>query len=135
MSRYLLDTNTASYVIKGSVPAVRSKLLKIPVGQVGISSVTEAELRYGVAQKPEAIRLAAIVEEFLRLATIHPWDSSAAREYGRLRASLEAKGRPLGNLDMMIGAHARALGCILVTSDRAFANIPHLKIEDWTLGP
>ena len=131
-SRYLLDTNIASYVIKGSIPAVRRRLVKVPMAQVAISAVTEGELRDGVARRPDATRLGTIVDEFLLRVTIHPWDSEAARHYGRLRAALEREGQPMGNLDMMIGAHALALGVVLVTNDRAFARIKKLKVEDWT---
>jgi tRNA(fMet)-specific endonuclease VapC len=131
-SRYLLDANIAGYVIKGNIPAVRRRLVKVPMAQVSISAVTEAELRYGVERRPDATRLEAIVDEFLLRVTVHPWDSEAARHYGRLRATLEREGRPMGNLDMMIGAHALALGAVLVTNDRAFARIKKLKVEDWT---
>ncbi|MBZ5521278.1 MAG: type II toxin-antitoxin system VapC family toxin [Acidobacteriia bacterium] len=131
-SRYLLDTNIASYVIKGNIPAVRRRLVRVPMGQVAVSAVTEAELRYGVARLPNATRLQKIVEEFLLRVTILPWDSDAARQYGDLRASLERQGQPMGNLDLMIGAHALALGMVLVTNDRAFARIKKLRIEDWT---
>jgi len=66
---------------------------------------------------------------------ILPWDSEAAQQYGQLRAALEREGRPLGNLDTMIAAHALALGAVLVTSDRAFSRIKKLKVEDWTNVP
>jgi tRNA(fMet)-specific endonuclease VapC len=131
-SHYLLDTNTASYIIKGNIPAVRHKLVKVPMAKVAISTVTEGELRYGVARRPDATQLQAIVSEFLLRLTILPWDSEAAQQYGRLRATLEREGRPMGNLDMMIGAQALASDFILVTNDQAFRRIKKLKIEDWT---
>ena len=131
-SRYLLDTNTASYIIKGNIPAVRHRLLKVPMAQVAISTVTEGELHYGVARRPDATRLQTIVSEFLLRLTILPWDSEAAQQYGRLPAMLEREGRPMGNLDMMIGAQALASGLVLVTNDQAFKRIKKLKIEDWT---
>lgn len=131
--RYLLDTNTASYVIKGTIPAVRVRLAQVPMTQVGISSITEAELRHGSARRPEAIKLRELIEEFLVRVTVLPWDSKAAQEYGLLRAVLERSGQPLGNLDLMIAAHALAIGAILVTNDRAFARIKKLKIENWTV--
>lgn len=131
-SRYLLDTNTASYIIKGNIPAVRHRLVRVPMAQLAISTVTEAELRYGVARRPDAKHLQAIVSEFLLRLTILPWDSDAAQQYGRLRATLELEGRPLGNLDMMIGAQALASDLVLVTQDQAFKRIKKLKIEDWT---
>jgi tRNA(fMet)-specific endonuclease VapC len=131
-ARYLLDTNTASYIIKGNIPAVRRRLVRVPIAQVAISTVTEAELRYGVARLPDAAQLQKLVEEFLVRLTSLPWDSEAARQYGKLRASLDAAGRPMGNLDMMIAAQALASDLILVTHDQAFKRIKTLKIEDWT---
>jgi tRNA(fMet)-specific endonuclease VapC len=130
--RYLLDTNTASYVIKGNVPHVRERLLAVPMAEVGISAVTEAELRFGVARRPEAERLALAVEEFLLRIEALPWDSEAARQYAELRAHLERKGQPMGNLDMMIAAQALAVEAVLVTSDRVFRRIKRLKVEDWS---
>lgn len=131
-ARYLLDTNTASYVIKGNVPAVREKLLSLPTSDVAISVITEAELRFGVARLPAAKRLAAIVEEFLKFIDIRPWDSAAARQYADLRADVGQRGRPIGNLDLTIAAHALALGAVLVSSDRVFRRVKGLKVEDWT---
>jgi tRNA(fMet)-specific endonuclease VapC len=129
---HLLDTNIASYVIKGNVPSVDRWLAKIPVASVFISAVTEAELRYGVARRPDATRLETLVKDFLRTVTILPWDSQAAEQYGWLRARLEREGKPMGNLDIMIGAHALAVGAVLVTNDRAFTRIKNLKVADWT---
>jgi tRNA(fMet)-specific endonuclease VapC len=128
----MLDTSTASYIIKDSSPAVRRRLLAVPMEQIAISAVTEGELRFGVARRPDATRLQKIVEEFLLHVTILPWDSDAAQQYGQLRAILEREGRPIGNLDTMIAAHAVAVGAVLVTSDGAFRRIEMLKVEDWT---
>lgn len=130
--RYLLDTNIVSYIIKGNVPAVRRHLVRHSMPEIGISSVTEGELRYGVARRPEATRLQEVVDEFLRAVTVLPWDSYAARRYGELRARLELQGQSMGNLDMMIGAHALALGLVLVTHDLAFGRVKGLKLQDWT---
>jgi tRNA(fMet)-specific endonuclease VapC len=131
MSEYLLDTNIASYIIKGNV-AVRRRLVAVPMDEVGISSVTEGELRYGVARLPDSAHLKTIVEAFLVRVIVQPWDSSAARCYGPLRAGLEAGGAGLGNLDTMIAAHALARGSILITHDKAFARVKGLVLEDWT---
>jgi tRNA(fMet)-specific endonuclease VapC len=130
--RYLLDTNTASYVIKGNFPRVRERLLKVPMAEVGVSVVTEAELRFGVARLPQAAKLGIAVEEFLLRVEILPWDSQAAQHYARLRATLEEHGEPMGNLDLMIAAQALAVGAILVTNDRVFRRLKVLRIEDWT---
>jgi tRNA(fMet)-specific endonuclease VapC len=114
MTRYLLDTNIASCIIKGNSPAVDRRLVKVAMAELAISAVTEGELRFGAARLPHATRLHAMVEDFF------------------LRAALEREGQPMGNLDAMIGAHALALDAILVTNDCAFARIKKLKIEDWT---
>jgi tRNA(fMet)-specific endonuclease VapC len=133
--RYLLDTNIASYIIKGNIPAVRRRLVRVPMALVAISMVTEGELRYGVARRQGqgATQLQRIVEEFLLRVTVLSWDAHAAQQYGDLRAGLESAGQPMGNLDLMVGAHALALGAILVTNDQAFTRIKKLKIEDWTI--
>jgi tRNA(fMet)-specific endonuclease VapC len=129
--RYLLDTNTASYIIKGNVPSVRDRLQKSALSEVAISVITEAELRLGVIRLPGAKRLALVVEEFLRFIEIRSWDSAAARSYATLRASVEQDGRPIGNLDLMIAAHSLALDTVLVSSDRVFRRVKDLKLEDW----
>jgi tRNA(fMet)-specific endonuclease VapC len=132
--RYLLDTNTASYVIKGNFPRVRERLLKVPMAEVGISVVTEAELRFGVARLPEATKLKIVVEEFLLRVEVLPWSSEAAQHYARIRATLEREGEPMGNLDMMIAAQALAADAVLVTHDRVFRRVKGLKVEDWSKG-
>lgn len=129
--RYLLDTNTVSYAIKGNFPSVRERLQKAPVSDVAISVITEAELRFGVAKYPEATRLKVIVEEFLSFVDIRSWDSEAARQYATVRAAVERAGQPMGNLDIMIAAHAMALGAVLVSGDRVFRRVKGLRIEDW----
>jgi tRNA(fMet)-specific endonuclease VapC len=130
--RYLLDTNIASYAIQGKFPAVRRHLLKVAMSEVGISVVTEAELRFGVARLPEALKLGIAVEEFLLRVEVLPWDSRAARRYAQLRAALEEHGEPVGHLDLMIAAQALANDVILVTNDRVFRRVKGLKVADWT---
>jgi len=129
--RYLLDTNTASYAIKGNLPRVRERLQEAALSEVAISAITEAELRFGVLRLPGAKRLAFVVEEFLRFIDIRPWDSEAAQNYAQLRASIENQGGPMGNLDLMIAAHSLALNTTLVSSDRVFRRVQDLKLEDW----
>jgi tRNA(fMet)-specific endonuclease VapC len=129
--RYLLDTNTVSYVIKATFPRVRERLLKIPMSQIVISVITEAELLFGLVKRPEATKLKIVVEEFLLRVEVLPWDSEAARRYARARADLEHEGEPMGNLDLMIAAQALAAGAVLVTSDRVFRRVKGLRIEDW----
>ena len=130
--RYLLDTNIGSYVIKGNFPHVRRRLLRVPMSEVGISVVTEAELRFGVARLPQVAKLGIAVEEFLLRVEVLPWDSEAAQHYARIRALLESEGQPMGTFDMMIAAHALAAGTILVTNDRVFRRVKGLRVEDWS---
>ena len=129
---YLLDTNIASYIIKGNFPHVRQHLLKIPMGDIAISVVTEAELRFGVARLPQAAKLGIAVQELLLRVAVLPWDSEAAQQYAQIRTILERAGEPMGNLDLMIAAQALAVGATLVTNDRVFRRLKGLRIEDWT---
>jgi tRNA(fMet)-specific endonuclease VapC len=130
--RYLLDTNTVSYIIKGNRPRVRERLLRVPMAEVGISVITEAELLFGLARRPEATKLKTVVEEFLLRVEVLPWDSDAAHEYAKIRAALEGGGEPMGNLDLMIAAQALGLDLVLVSSDAVFRRVEGLKIEDWS---
>ncbi len=132
MVRYLLDTNTASYAIKGNIARIREQLLTVPMADIGISVITEAELRFGVARLPAAVRLKYLVEEFLVRVEVLPWNSAAARQYAEIRAVLERSGRPMGNMGMLIAAHALAVEAVLVTHDRVFRRVKGLKIEDWS---
>jgi tRNA(fMet)-specific endonuclease VapC len=129
---FLLDTNISSYVIKGNFPRVRERLLRVPIREIGVSVITEAELRFGVARVPNAEKLALAVEEFLLRVEVLAWDSTAARRYARLRAALEESSEPVGNLDLMIAAQALAVEATLGTNDRVFRRIKGLRIEDWT---
>jgi tRNA(fMet)-specific endonuclease VapC len=130
---YVLDTNAVSHYIANQPPQVRRKLESVGDSAVAISTVTEAELRYGVARNPGALRRRASVESFLANAMILPWSSEAAQAYGLLRAEQERKGRPLSVEDLMIAAHALSLGLVLITNDQAFRFVERLKTEDWTI--
>lgn len=131
---YMLDTNTASYIIKGEPAVIRERLRNVPMANVCVSTITEAELLRGVAKKPEAKRLPIAVKEFLLRVEILPWDSDAADAYAQLRTACENEGRPLGNMDMLIAAHSVAAGAVLVTNDKAFYNVKHhLTLEDWSM--
>jgi tRNA(fMet)-specific endonuclease VapC len=136
MELYMLDTNMASFIIKGQPVAVREKLRQVPMASVCISSITQAELLRGVAKKPEAKHLPIAVKEFLKRVEILPWDSDEAEAYAQLRTACESEGTPLGTMDMLIAAHSVAAGAVLVTNDQAFHRIKHhLSLEDWTKFP
>ena len=133
IKRYMLDTNMASYVIKGANETVRMRLENVPMASVCISSVTQAELLRGVAMKPDAKQLPVIVNEFLLRVEILPWDSRAAEAWAILRTRFEKEGKALGAMGMLIAAHAASSGSILVTNDKAFYNVrKFLSLEDWT---
>ena len=129
---YLLDTNTVSFIIKGHPSRVRQRLQNVALEHIAISVITEAELRFGAAKKSGARNLKTAVDEFLRRIPILAWDSAAAQHYADLCVLLEKSGRPVANLDLMIAAHALAVGAILVTNDATLLRIRQLHSEDWT---
>jgi len=130
---YLLDTNTFSYIARHRSEAVRDRLRALRHNEIAaISAITEAECYYGLAKKPGATVLQRAVHGLLNQMQALPWGSNEARIYGELRAKLESQGRTLGNLDMLIAAHAIAVDAVLVTSDRAFQQVEELRaIENW----
>jgi tRNA(fMet)-specific endonuclease VapC len=132
---YLLDTNTVSYIAKGKSPAARARLQALGDDEtVCISSITEAELRYGLAKRPEARQLRKSIEGLLFRLRILAWGSKEAAAYGELRARLEGAGITLSQLDLQIAAHALATGAVLVTNDKAFLQVNDLdKMENWAL--
>jgi len=132
-ARYMLDTNTVSYILKGQSPRARKKLANLTSeDEVCISAVTEAEVRCGLARRPISQAAHAEIDRFLEAIDILPWDSEAARIYGQMRAELERSGRTLANMDLLIAAHAAARRMVLVTSDRSFRNLGALlKVVDW----
>lgn len=131
--RYLLDTNTISYSIQGKFPLVRNRLDATPADEIALSCFTQAELIYGLARRPGALRLRLEVEGFLKSFQILPWDSAAATIYGELRAEQERKGRRVSHEDLMLASHAMSLSLTLVTHDRGFSFIAGLRTEDWTV--
>jgi|SRR5580698_7813192 tRNA(fMet)-specific endonuclease VapC len=130
---YLLDTNTVGDIVSGRSKAARLTMSQlIDHSLIAISAITEGELLYGLARKPEAVRLRAGVEGFLSAIQILPWDSTAARAYATLRARMWATGKSLSNMDMLIAAHAVAVDAILVTRDGAFSHIEALHpVVNW----
>jgi tRNA(fMet)-specific endonuclease VapC len=130
--RYMLDTNTVSHLVRQH-PNVARHVVSVPVASLCMSAITAGELLYGLAKRPDAVRLQTAVTELMRRVDVLRWDFSAAERYGMLRAALHRTGRSLGSLDMLIAAHALAVGAVLVTNDRAFTQIAQLQIEDWTV--
>jgi tRNA(fMet)-specific endonuclease VapC len=131
--KYMLDTNICIFLIKQKPERVLGHFKAHPVGDIGISSITLAELSLGVENSQQIEKNRQALAEFILPLEIEDFDSKAAEAYGRVRALLEKDGRPIGAMDMLIGAHALSLGVILVTNNTGeFRRIkPHLKIEDW----
>lgn len=128
---YLLDTNMVSHILRRH-PRVMEKLQSLPMADLHISAVTHAELMYGLAKKPDAVKLQRAVHEFLLRVAVLPFDEQAGSHYGSFKAQAEAAGKSLASLDMMIAAHAAALDMVLVSSDTAFGRIDGLNVQDWT---
>lgn len=126
---YMLDTNTVSYFFRKE-PLVVEKLKQLNPEIICISSVTAAELFYGVAKRNNQ-QLSHFLETFLSTISILDWDIKTAETYGKLRAEMEREGKVMGVQDQMIAAHAVANECVLVTSDKAFQFVPHLTLEVW----
>ena len=133
IQRYMIDTNTVSYIVKGKSPAARRRLAGLRQSEIGcISAITEGELRYGLAKVPNAHVLQAAIEGFLAKIQILAWGREEALAYGQLRAKQEGAGKALGNLDLLIAAHGIAVGAVLVTNDRAFKQVKDLRgVVNW----
>jgi len=130
---YLLDTNICIYIIKKKPEQVFDKFLTLSIGSVGISSITLAELHYGIAKSLNPEKNKEALEKFLTPIEILDFEANATEEYGKIRAELERKGTPIGPLDMLIAAHAKSLDLTLVTNnEKEFNRIVGLKIENWT---
>jgi len=132
MLRYMLDTDICSYVMKGSEPGVLRRLTSVPVGDVCISVISQAELMYGVQVSPKPLQDKARLEVLLRHMVVLDLIQDAASDYAEIRAALKKAGKPIGANDLLIAAHARCLGLTLVTNNgREFSRVPKLKIENW----
>ncbi|OGB33052.1 MAG: NtrR protein [Burkholderiales bacterium RIFCSPLOWO2_12_FULL_61_40] len=130
--RYMLDTNVVSHIMQGRDSGLLARLTQVPVGQVVISSITLAELEYGLHRRGQPARLRnALIQVLLRMDVL-PWDERVATCYGEFCAALETQGINLSDFDMMIAAHAVAENVTLVSCDKAFAQVPaRLRLEVW----
>jgi tRNA(fMet)-specific endonuclease VapC len=129
---YLLDTDTCSYVIRGASAGLDARLARAAAGSLAISSVTRAELRFGLEKRGNPRALSRVVGTFLDQIAVLPWDVAAADQFARLRAQLERAGTPIGVFDTMIAGHSIALKAILVTNNRRhFEKVRSLRIENW----
>jgi tRNA(fMet)-specific endonuclease VapC len=133
MTDYLLDTDTASRLIRADRPTVNA-MRRAGASSISISTVTQAELLFGARLRSDTPAIMAAVRAFLARVTVHAWDDVAAEHHAEIRAAAKAAGRSAGTFDIMIAAHARALGATLVTSDKAIGNlkIANLDIVSWS---
>lgn len=129
---YLLDTNMCIYLIKEKNAHLLRRVQSYMVGEIGISAITVAELEYGVAKSSQSPRNRLALASFLVPFEILPFGHAAAAEYGSIRAWLEKEGRPIGSMDLLIAAQARAGEVVLVTNDeKEFRRVPGLRIQNW----
>ena len=129
---YLLDTNICIYLIKRRPAQVLERFRRCAVGDIGLSTVTLAELQYGVAKSAFPERNQEALAAFTLPLEILPFDAPAAAAYGPIRATLERQGTPIGAMDLLIAAHAVSLGVILVTNNpREFRRVSDLQVENW----
>jgi tRNA(fMet)-specific endonuclease VapC len=131
--RYLLDTNVVSHIMQGRDADLMARLTQLPVGRAVLSSITLAELEYGLHRKGQPQRLRNALTQILLRMDVLSWDESVATCYGEFCSALESQGINLSDFDMMIAAHAVAADAILVSRDKAFAQVPaeRLSLEIW----
>lgn len=133
MPRYMLDTDTCSYIMKRSNDALLKRLRRTPVSDVCISVITKSELLFGVEVSPRRQQDEAALDAFLRYVEVLDFPDEAAPHYANIRAGLKTRGKLIGANDLFIAAHARSLGLTLVTNNtREFGRVPELAIENWT---
>lgn len=130
--KLMLDTNVCIYLIKEHPPAVLERFTSHPVGDIGISVITLAELEYGVSKSSRPARNREALEQFISPLEVASFDRHATHAYGKLRATLEKKGHLIGSMDLLIAAHALSLDARLLTNNvKEFARVPGLRTENW----
>lgn len=132
---FMLDTDTCIFLMRGESPALASKVQSVPLQQQVMSAVTFAELTYGVQASATAKRKLnqAVLDSLALYLAVLDWPQDAAKHYAEIRADLKKRGAQLGAADLMIAAHARAMGAIVVTNNvKDFGRVKGLKVENWT---
>ena len=131
MTRYMLDTNILSDLIRNPQGRAARRIARVGENNICTSIIVAAELRYGVAKSGSA-KLRSAVDDVLGEIDVLPFEVPADADYGEIRAALEAAGTPIGGNDMLIAAHARALGAIVVTANtQEFKRVRGVKVENW----
>lgn len=128
----LLDTCVCIFLIRGNHQVMRARFAGFEVGALAISTITESELRHGAEKSRDPARNHHSLDLFMLSLPVLPFGGECGRHYGEIRASLEMIGTPIGAMDLLIAAHARAAGLTLVTHNiREFTRVPGLCVEDW----
>jgi len=134
MIKYMLDTNICIYIIKRKPEPVFNRFKKLSPGTVEISTITLAEMQYGIGKSVKPDKNQKALDQFLLPLEILDFNPLAAIDYGEIRSDLEMKGTPIGSLDTLIASHARNLGATLVTNnEKEFNRVTGLNIEIWVL--
>lgn len=132
--RKTLDTNICSYILRRHPQEMLQKFASLDRGQLWLSSIVAAELRFG-AVKLGSDKFSAAVEMWLAGFDIQPWPTEATAHYAQVRAALERRGQPIGAMDLMIAAHVLAQDSVLITNNaREFHRVPGLAVEEWRIG-
>ena len=130
--RYLLDINICIYIQRQKPGEVLARFQKLKPGDAAISVITWGELLYGAEKSRQRKKALQLLEEFKTLIPVLPMPENTGKTYGAIRASLESKGKPIGNNDLWIAAHVKAEGLTIVTNnEREFQRVPGLKVQNW----
>ena len=130
--RYLLDTNICIYIQREKPAEVLARFQELKPGDAAISVITWGELQYGAEKSQQRPKVMELLEEFRSLVPVLPMPENAGQAYGAIRASLESKGKPIGNNDLWIAAHAKTADLALVTNnEREFHRVPGLEVQNW----
>jgi tRNA(fMet)-specific endonuclease VapC len=130
--RLMLDTNICIYIINQRPQSVIDRFAGFPVGAIGVSTITVAELEYGAAKSAQSRKNREALQQFFSALEVAAFDNRAAEVYGKIRIALERQGELIGAMDLLIAAHALSLGVRLVTNnEREFKRVAGLRVENW----
>lgn len=133
MALHVFDTDTCSYIMKRAFPMLLDRLRATPLEAQAVSCVSVAELLYGTRLSSRPVEARAAFDAFIRHLAVLDWNFEAAEHYAEIRADLKVRGKMIGANDLLIAAHARSLGAVLVTNNVGeFERVPGLKVENWT---
>ena len=129
---FMLDTNICSYILKNHPDSVTERFESIAPENLCISIITYAELYYGIEKSSTKKINEQVIDSFVALVNIFPWEQSAVKCYAKIRNDLRIKGQLIGNMDLMIAAHALSLNATVITNNVSeFKRIKKLKVENW----